>query len=595
MTQSEVNKLAITIEHAHTKNELQGLTKGLMPYLKMLESSLYAEKISAIFFAKTYTSLTCNELAKCIIFPFVSEKIYEEFRALLNEEQRKIWDYLVLNGSISTLDIKRELGIDIFRLSPSRPSEVILASEYSFLPYFKPYSSWGNQTTMQLLSIHPELAKIGRELYKENPFLKMGFIKPVPQEIKAKYMVSFEDKILADFSNLFLYYTQGNINVTAKNYINQTGLNKLNKTLKIAEFFPDASEKNIKLLRTYLLASLMLRMPRKSLDKPIESYIKDLFWSKFKEGYEHPIELLYYLKNITKLGFSDVQKDNSHYWQFLKKALNEKWQSAENLFHEFTADYGNVAPIKDFYNNLYYDFPERGYGSPTLNKYNVRQTAGIPVFKGCLFMFAAYGLVEIAYNEVDMSKWGVLNFSPYDHIQYVRLTALGAYILDFTDKYVPAFQLANNKFSLSETNLHIIIEEEVSPQATQMLLADFSKKISPKRYSTDYQTFLKGCLNSRVLQMRINSLSALVNKEIPKHWLDFFAELKNKVNPIKAVSDFFVYQIPANNTTIIQLISKDEELRKYVFRAEGFFLLIHKDKLEPFKKRLQEFGYLLLD
>ena len=194
-----------------------------------------------------------------------------------------------------------------------------------------------------------------------------------------------------------------------------------------------------------------------------------------------------------------------------------------------------------------------------------------------------------------MSKWAVENFSPYDNIQYVKLTALGAYVLDRTDTYNASFKLASNKFVLSESNTNIIIEEEMSPESTEVTLRTFAQKISSKRYNTDFQLFLQNCGSRQMLEYRIRELSAMVNHIIPPLWKDFFAELKGKINPLKLVEDFQVYQISPNNAYLIQLISKDEELRKCVFRAEGFYLLIFKSQLALFQKRLKEFGYLMMN
>ena len=45
---------------------------------------------------------------------------------------------------------------------------------------------------------------------------------------------------------------------------------------------------------------------------------------------------------------------------------------------------------------------------------------------------------------------------------------------------------------------------------------------------------------------------------------------------------------------LIELVAQDAVLKIWVVKAEGFMWMVAQDKLSRFKKRLQEFGYLLV-
>ena len=84
-----------------------------------------------------------------------------------------------------------------------------------------------------------------------------------------------------------------------------------------------------------------------------------------------------------------------------------------------------------------------------------------------------------------------------------------------------------------------------------------------------------------------------INKELPPNWQQFFKELEAKIDPLEEIDNMMVFQIPPDNQALIRLIARDEKLKKLCRKAEGYYVLVEKAKISQFKKRLQEFGYLL--
>jgi hypothetical protein len=604
MTKTEFDELIIQVQNLYNKDLIKNFVVMVTPLLTQNRTFLASKGLDVSFLAKKHGQLTKLDMIKMLIMPFFSAEIYQQFLDTLNKNQRKVWDYVVMCGIASNSDIEKDLGIKTgemeinisehayWRVKPT----YIVKDEYAFLPHpIRPtsYSYYGGSPDGANFFVCEPLAELATQ-YSPNILADLGLKKTVPQKIEAKYFFSFERNILSEFPRLLLFQQQGNIVTNYGGLLNQTGWNKTHKAVAINEFYPNTTDKKLKFMRTHLLSTLIAPVKSKSFfKKDTEDNIKKIFEEIFMSKYQHPNNLLYYLKNAQKIDYNDYNYGKERYWNFLQKMLTKEWASVDNLVLEFSLYYGNFLPQNTAYMEAYYEGDEGV--NVKVNEYNFRQMIAIPTFKGCLFLFAAYGLVEIACDELDMNVKEKTTFSFYDNLKYTRLTALGEYVLSKAKKYLPDFQSDSNKFVLSDTNLTIVIEAEERADSTKMLLTDFAEKISATRYKTDYKIFLKGCKSQMELQNKIKMFKSLMDKKTPQIWAEFFEELLKKINPAKLLPDCLVYQIPKENVGLIQLISNDKELRDCIMRAEEFCIIVQKSRLNAFRKRLQEFGYLLLE
>jgi hypothetical protein len=604
MTKTEFDELIIRVQDSYHKDLIKNFAVMVTPLLTQNRTFLASKGLDVGFLAKKPAQLTKLDMIKILIMPFFSAEIYQQFLDSLNKNQRKVWDYVVMNGTASNIDIEKDLGIKTGEIKKNairyaylqEQFSYVVKEEYDFLPLpIRPtsYSYYLSSSLGVNFFVCEPLAELATQ-YSPNILAELGLKKKLPKKIEAKYFFSFERNILSEFPRLLLFQQQGNISANISGFVNQTGWTKTHKTVAISEFYPNTTDKKLKFMRTHLLSTLIVPVKSKtSFKKTTEDNLKKVFGDIFTLKYHHANNLLYYLKNAQKIDYNDYNYGRERYWTFLQKMLTKEWTSVENLVLEFSLHYGNFIPQNNVYTEAYYEGDE---GKMLMvNEYNFRQMVAIPTFKGCLFLFAAYGLVEIACDELDMDITDKRIFSFYDNLKYVRLTGLGEYVLGKTAIYSPDFQSDNNKFVLSDTNLTILIESQESADTTKMLLSDFAEKISATRYKTDYQIFLKGCKSQVELQNKIKMFKALVDKKTPQVWAEFFEELLKKINPAKLLSDCLVYQIPKENVALIQLISNDKDLRDCVMRAEEFCIIVQKTRLNAFRKRLQEFGYLLLE
>jgi hypothetical protein len=69
--------------------------------------------------------------------------------------------------------------------------------------------------------------------------------------------------------------------------------------------------------------------------------------------------------------------------------------------------------------------------------------------------------------------------------------------------------------------------------------------------------------------------------------------LRQKIDPFDEVEEMKIFKIPSDNNALIRIIAKDAMLKKLIIKAEGYHILVPKDNVSKFKKRLQEFGYFI--
>lgn len=214
---------------------------------------------------------------------------------------------------------------------------------------------------------------------------------------------------------------------------------------------------------------------------------------------------------------------------------------------------------------------------------------GIPFFKGLLFYMAAWGWLDIGCREYDVD-----DVSPYDTLEYVRLTALGAYVMGMADQYErPSLPGNETYFELDPDRLIIRSLPDVNPY--ESLLNDTCIPIGNKRYRMTAETFLAHCKDRVDVQGKIDFFRKYISGDLTQVWTEFFDSLLKRCNPLTTHStdDYVIYSISGDNQQLIHLLANDQVLRKLVIRAENFIFLVPKGSKAKFDLRLKSLGYLL--
>jgi len=199
--------------------------------------------------------------------------------------------------------------------------------------------------------------------------------------------------------------------------------------------------------------------------------------------------------------------------------------------------------------------------------------------------------MDLAYNIPDLSTPGTSGYSPYDELKYIKLNKLGAYVLGISDTYEASENVSKSSIELSDKSLTIVIDE--ADHTAPILLRPYAQRASPNRYKTSFSYFLSFVSDKKTLEDKITLFKQTVKADIPENWNQFFDDLRKKIDPVKKLFGYNIFQIPPDNKDLMGLIAKDAILQKLCLKAEGYHIIIKNSDLNKFKNRLQEFGYLM--
>lgn len=216
----------------------------------------------------------------------------------------------------------------------------------------------------------------------------------------------------------------------------------------------------------------------------------------------------------------------------------------------------------------------------------------VPYIKSILFLLNALGLADVAYmpslNGVDK------DVSYVDRLRYVRLTPLGAYVTGLTNAYTPPQVETKKYFELDDKML--ILKSLSDDNPFEGLVSDVAQPIGKGRFIVTPESFLKSCKTDKDMDSKMELFKEFVSdSELPVVWTEFFQTMKAKCKPLKPVDieEYKLYSVSPDNKELLHLLATDTVLRKYIFRVEGYMLLIPKKEHTKVVNRLKTFGYLL--
>ena len=218
---------------------------------------------------------------------------------------------------------------------------------------------------------------------------------------------------------------------------------------------------------------------------------------------------------------------------------------------------------------------------------NLVTDISLPVAKGLLFMFAAFGMVEAAYDEPSPD-----DASFYDGLCYVRLTPLGRYCLGLDDKYEPKV-VADDAPVFELDDERLMIKSLKVPNPFETLVCDFADRITPTLYKVSFESMLKGCNNIHDVERKIDTFRRFVCAKPTEPWLQFFNVLRKRSSPFTAPSAKYVLlSISPDDKDLQHLLLSDPQLRQLIKKVEGYMVLVDKDNVDKLSAALRKHGYL---
>jgi len=534
---------------------------------------------------------------------FLDKENFLLFMQLYPPDLQRVFDELFWRDIMHQDEILLELNVEVSFLKEHKNSyrtytESKLKDEFYFFQIVddRDWSYQSNSTVF--LFIHAALKEIIL------PFIDLpaaAALAPVDGIKPGLIEYNTGDQfILSELGRVSLYLEQGLLKRTVTGRPVLSSISSMQKKLKLAEFYPDEKNKWLKNLRSNLLVGVINAMGSKpgQIDPIVQ--MQAIFPRQYATKVDSFFSIFSFLKGYHKIEKYHLNKEaEQSQWTLLQSLQLGTWYDINNIIDhmKYHLLIPKVVRPYEAAQYLYHEYEEESdYGYSYKQKFYIRKnryhkTIEIPFIKGSLFLFAAMGILDLAYDKPDVETMGKTCDSPYDGLAYIRLSALGAYLLGKAETYTPPLALQAQTIKLSSSALLIVAGGNADHNA--ILLGSYAEKIDEEHYKVTYEQFFAGCKSKRELKAKIERFKSNFSDDIPANWLSFFEELEQKMNPLDEPESLYVFKIDPSNTALIQLLARDPILKTKVMKAENYHVLIPKDQWASFKKRLRSFGYLL--
>lgn len=596
----KLNQAALVLDQGFTKDHLYKyfipvLEKVLKQHRKELESYFSIQFI--VGQGKVKSSLTKQVLVGELAPIFAEVFAYRYFLDALGSDVMYVWNYLVFNRLGFYDKLQNELNILVY--DPKTPKPHFSYAKTEPLSPFKIFhfgcdSGWG------------ENVGSSNFLYMPNGFCNLlATHYEIPEEAQLNALVdkpkgdfTFEDgdyKFLEELPRFQLYFEQQQIKYSSRMRPVANGLSKITRNLRLAEFFPQSSQNTHKRLRTGFLAGMMPYLYAVKKNHPDHiTWIKQFFQKTFAQVPTVPMTLPD-IKGMSSLDVSEMYSLESAFFDILRKLPENSWVSMDSIVSYCTYNSILLEPVRrgEAERILSVEvasfIDDRVFRSQTSVRTRYYHDAiGLPALRGSFFLFAAFGLCDLVYDEVSEAEFGLDYFSAWDKLRAVRRTSFGDYVCDLKETYEvtksPSFQT-----TLSSETLLITTDNP----ASKVLFEPFAEQISAAHFRVDEAVFLKNVRSLADLKNKMSLFKQAVQSEMPPNWEAFFQGLLLKIDPLTLFEPCTVFQVPKENLPLIQLLARDHVLKSLIHKAEGYLILVPKTKQAAFKRRLAEFGYLL--
>ena len=213
-----------------------------------------------------------------------------------------------------------------------------------------------------------------------------------------------------------------------------------------------------------------------------------------------------------------------------------------------------------------------------------------PLFKAYCYIFAALGLLEIVQktpNLVRHYRKKKYPFSPYDSLSAIRITELGLWCLDLTNKRPP--KPSQEYHAIADREL-LLVTVQGNSLERRVYLDKIGQRLGEDRWRISPASFIAGCTNTKSISDRIARFKALIDPNPAPHWQQLFQKVTDRAGLFgKSRPDMLVYDLPPN-LEILEELLRDPELKQISRRVEGRMLAVASKDQKKFFALLNEHG-----
>jgi len=549
-----------------------------------------------------------SELMACLVPFFEHGELFRKMRAALPDPLPAVVDKIIWEGGQSHESLEKTFNTKVaytnLELETSYPNPVtelnplfcLFRDDYTSRSYSYWYSdrNFKNQTSYLHFLYFPQPLNARLKKFIPAPF---GYdLVPVPLPENPNVPVYTEhNSLFSELPVALSYLQQGKLTVSESGLLNVASVSKMRKYCGIKEFYPDNSDKYASSIRTRFIAEMLLALNRQgytTYDDPV-AFIRQGF-HLYEKSQLSSVAVLFHLKGLNKV---DTNPEvNPSLFALLPRLPLGQWVTQDNLLKYALYRELPLELVRDYaaYNNVYFE-SEGAYGKTKNYLYRVyyRSLLTEPLLRGTLYLFATFGLVDIAYGSPanpEAEKFKKTSISVFDGLQAVRLTSLGAYVCGVTQTYeAPVTQ--DEQIILDEQHLFISYTGTNQPLLT--ILEKIARRAGEHLFKVDYETLLGDCNTSLEVTAKLNMFKQLLSANPPPLWQNFFATVQERNVPLPALNaDYQLFQLPQNKE-LVRLVASDAFLKKHIIKAEMYHVIIPRTSISKVKNYLKKFGFLI--
>lgn len=218
-----------------------------------------------------------------------------------------------------------------------------------------------------------------------------------------------------------------------------------------------------------------------------------------------------------------------------------------------------------------------------------------PFIKGFFFYLGSLGLFELHYNkpesEYNISSKGSDYISVWDGLVSCKMTTLGKYIFEHTNKY-ERVKVIKKSLSVKFDEYKPIIIIEESDVLMMAKLEPYTSKYEDRKYILNYSKIFKDCNSYKALELKIDSFYKIFDSKLPKIFDEYFRDIKEKANLLQRDFRQIVISLK-NDKKLMNLFMTNIKLQNMIIKAQGYKIIVLKENMTKLTKILKDNGFFI--
>jgi hypothetical protein len=283
----------------------------------------------------------------------------------------------------------------------------------------------------------------------------------------------------------------------------------------------------------------------------------------------------------------------------LENCTPGKWLHVNEFFKLVKLTRNNFDVETGSFTRLYAFDQEYGWFGGLSSDTSWRVVQGQYILVVLFEYLAALGLIDVAYVPPEKARyridylWGYDDspyFSRYDGLQYIRLTALGAYVLGLADQYTPAV-VENSKAVLKVLPNHQIVilhRNELKPNDRTMI-ERVAERVSDDVYQIAAGMLLDAFETGLTGQAVVQFLESASGGPLPQTVAVLIDDVAANSRKVERAGEAVLFRTA--DAHLAALLANDRELKQYCLLAGKNILVVPAAKQTAFRKRVKQMGY----